>query len=146
MLKRLLIFFLAAVASFVVIGPVIWFVLDAELHLKKAAATTSNAMRSRFAAPESFKMAHDANQTTATILALDQAKNPAFWIFVLKNKKQTCDVVVRAVYLGGTDSGVDNWSIGCQDGNEYSIRINPDAQGSVCARNAFARIAGAAGQ
>jgi hypothetical protein len=142
MFKRLLSFFLAAVASFVVI----WFVRDAGLHLEKAGATTSTAVRSKAAAPDPFKTAHAANQTTTRILALDRANNRAFWIFVLKNKKQTCDVVVRASYLGSTESGVDNWSIGCQDGNEYSININPDAQGSVCTRNAFAQIAEAAGQ
>src|SRR6266852_4391465 len=103
MLKRSLIFFLAVAASFVVTSPVIWFVLDADLHLNKANATTSTAaVPSKAAASEPFKMAHAANQTTTRILALDRAKHLAFWAFVLKNKKQACDVVVRTAYQGGT--------------------------------------------
>jgi len=118
---------LATAASFVVTWLVVWFVL-----LQKADATTSPPMPSKAVATEPFKTAHAANQTTTRILALDQATHLAFWTFVLKNKKQACDVVVRTMYQGGTDAGVDSWSIGCQDGNEYSIGINPDAQGSVC--------------
>jgi hypothetical protein len=137
MLKRSLIFSLAAAASFVVT----WPGPDADLHLKEANATTSTSVRSKAVAPEPFNMAHAANQTTTKILALDQAKHLAFWTFVLKSKKQACDVVVRTMYQGGTESGVDNWSIGCQDGNRYSISISPDAQDSVCTRNAFARSA-----
>jgi hypothetical protein len=140
MLKRPLIVFLAAAASFVVTWKVVWFVLDADLHLNKAYATTSStAMPSKAVASEPFKTAHAANQTTTRILALDRAKHLAFWAGVLKNKNQACDVVVRTRYQGGTESGVDNWSIGCQDGNEYSVSIDPDAQDSVCTRNAFAR-------
>ncbi|MEA2795543.1 MAG: hypothetical protein QOI87_2923 [Bradyrhizobium sp.] len=140
MLKRPLIVFLAAAASFVVTWPVVWFVLDADLHLNKAYATTSStAMPSKAVASEPFKTAHAANQTTTRILALDRAKHLAFWAGVLKNKNQACDVVVRTTYQGGTESGVDNWSIGCRDGNEYSVSIDPDAQDSVCTRNAFAR-------
>jgi hypothetical protein len=140
MLKRPLIVFLAAAASFVVTWPVVWFVLDADLHLNKAYATTSStAMPSKAVASEPFKTAHAANQTTTRILALDRAKHLAFWAGVLKNKNQACDVVVRTTYQGGTESGVDNWSIGCRDGNEYSVSIDPDAQDSVCTRNAFVR-------
>lgn len=141
MLKRSLIFFSAAAASFAVTSMVAWFVLGVDLHLKKANATTSTALPSKAEAPEPFKMARAANETTARILALDQAKHLAFWTFVLKNNKQPCDVVVRTMYQGGTESGVDNWSIGCGDGNKYSMNINADAQDSVCTRNAFARIA-----
>jgi len=41
MMKRSHIFSLVAAASFVVTWPVVWFVLDVDLHLKKASATTS---------------------------------------------------------------------------------------------------------
>ena len=126
-MKRSFIFFLATAASVVVTWLVVWFVL-----LQKADATTSPPLPSKAVATEPFKTAQAANQTTTRILALDQASHLAFWTFVLKNKKQACDVVVRTMYQGGTDAGVDSWSIGCQDGNEYSIGINPDAQGSVC--------------
>ena len=129
-MKRSFIFFLATAASFVVTWLVVWFVLYADLQ--KANATTSPPMPSKAVATEPFKTAHAANQTTTRILALDQATHLAFWTFVLKNNKQACDVVVRTMYQGGTEAGVDSWSIGCQDGNEYSIGINPDAQGSVC--------------
>ena len=142
MLKRSLIVSLATAASFVVTCPVVWFVLDADLSLNKAHATTSStAVPYKAVASEPFKMVHAANQTTTRILALDQAKHLAFWAFVLKNKKQACDVVVRTTYQGGTESGVDNWSIGCRDNNEYSVNIAPDAQDSICTRNAFARSA-----
>jgi len=139
MLKRSHIFFFAAAATFVVVSPAVWLVLDAELPLKQSASLTSAAVRSQAVAPEPFKMAHAANQTTTRLLALDQAKHLAFWTSILKNKKQACGVVVRTVYRGGTESGVDNWSIGCQDGHEYSISINPDAQDSVCTRSTFVR-------
>ena len=129
-MKRSFIFFLATAASFVVTWLVVWFVLYADLQ--KANATTSPPMPSKAVATEPFKTAHAANQTTTRILALDQATHLAFWTFVLKNKKQACDVVVRTLYQGGTEAGVDSWSIGCQDGNEYSIGIDPDPQGSVC--------------
>ena len=140
-MKRSFIFFLAAAASFVVTWLVVWFVVDADPLFRKADATTSTAVPSKAVAPEPFKTAHAANQMTARILALDQAKHLSFWTSVLKNRKQACGVVVRTMYQGGAESGVDTWSIGCQDGNEYSISINPDAQGSVCNRNAFARSA-----
>jgi hypothetical protein len=143
MLKRSL--FVATAASFAVTLPVLWFVLDADLHLKKANATTSTVLSktvlSKAVAPEPFKVTHAANQMTTRLLTLDQAQHLAFWTVVLKNKKQACDVVVRTMYQGGTESGVDNWSIGCQDGNKYSIRINQDAEESVCTRNAFVRSA-----
>jgi hypothetical protein len=144
MTKRLPILFLVAAASFAVIWLVPWFVLDAE----KADATTSTIVPSKAVAPEPFRTAHAANSMTTRILALDQAKHLAFWTSVLKNKKQACSVVVRTKYQGRTESGVDSWSIGCRDGNKYSISIDPDAQGSeaefpvsVCSGNAFARSA-----
>jgi hypothetical protein len=139
MMKRLFIFFLAAAASFVVTWLLSWSVLDADLHLKKADATASTIVPSKAPVPEPFKTAHAANHTTTRILALDPAKHLAFWTSVLKNKKHACDVVVRTMYEGGTESGVDNWRIGCRDGNQYSISINPDAQGSVCNQNTFAQ-------
>jgi hypothetical protein len=148
MMKRSPILFLVAAANFAVIWLVPWFVLDADLHFRKADATTSTAMPSKAVAPEPFKTAHTANQRTTRILALDQAKHLAFWTSVLKNKKQACSVVVRTKYQGGTESGVDSWSIGCRDGNEYSISINPDAPRpeaefpvSVCIGNTFTRSA-----
>jgi hypothetical protein len=148
MMKRSPILFLVAAASFAVIWLVPWFVLDADLPFRKADATTSTAMPSKAVASEPFKTAHAANKRTTRILALDQARHLAFWTSVLKNRKQACGVVVRTMYQGGAESGVDTWSIGCRDGNQYSISINPDAPGSeaefpvsVCSGNAFARSA-----
>jgi hypothetical protein len=148
MMKRSSIAFLVAAASFVVIWLAVGYVLDADLRFKKADATTSTAMPSKAAAPEVFKMTSAANQMSTRILALDRAKQLAFWTSVLKNKKQACGGVVRTIYQGGAESGVDSWSISCRDGNQYSISINPDAQGleaefpvSVCNGNTFARRA-----
>jgi hypothetical protein len=145
MMRRSPIFLLVVVASFVVIWLAAWFVLDPDLPFEKANATTSTAIPSKAVAPEPYKTALAANQMTTKILTLDQAKQLAFWSSVLKNKKRTCNVVVRTMYLGGTESGVDSWSIRCRDGNQYSISINPDAQGSeaefpvsVCSGRAFA--------
>jgi hypothetical protein len=87
-MKRSFIFFLAAAASFVVTSLVVWFVLDADPLFRKADATTSTAVPSKAVAPEPFKTAHAANQTTTRILALDQAKQLAFWTFVLKGKSR----------------------------------------------------------
>jgi hypothetical protein len=133
---RLLTFFVISAAS---LSPVVWLAMDADLHLKTTDATTSTTVRSEIVAPEHFKTAHLANETTARILALEQAKRLAFWTLVLKSKRQTCDVVVRASYEGGTESGLDYWSVGCHDGNEYSISVEPDAKESVCVGNAFDR-------
>lgn len=138
MLKRSLIFFLAAGASFVVAWPVVRSVLDADLHLNAANAATPTDAGSKAAALEPFKMARAANPTTMRILAMDRGEHLAYWTLVLKNKKKTCDVVIRTRYQGGAESGGDNWSIGCRDGNKYSIKINPDAQGSACTQNTFA--------
>ena len=117
-MKRSHIFSLVAAASFVVTWPVVWFVLDVDLHLKKADATALTIVPPKALVPEPFKTAHAANHTTTRILALDRAKHLAFWTSVLKNRKQACGVVVRTMYQGGTESGVDTWSIGCRDGNQ----------------------------
>jgi hypothetical protein len=130
MMKRSLIFSSVAAMSVVIPWLVAWFVLDADARLNQADAATSTALPSKTPAPEPFKPDHAANRTTARILALDNAKQLDFWTFVLKNEKHGCDVVVRTMYQGGTKSGGDSWSIGCQDGNEYLISINPDAQES----------------
>jgi hypothetical protein len=139
MMKRLFIFSLAAAASFVVAWLVGWPVLLVDLHLKKADATALTMVPPKALVPEPFKTAHAANHTTMRILALDRAKHLAFWTSVLKNKKHVCDVVVRTMYEGGTESGVDNWKIGCRNGHQYSISINPDTHGSFCNQNTFAR-------
>ena len=141
MMKRLFIFFLAAAASFAVAWLVGWSDIDADLHLNKADATALTIVPPKALVPEPFKTAHAANQTTTRVLALDRVKHLAFWTSVLKNKKHACNVVVRTAYEGGTESGVDNWRIGCQDGNQYSVSINPGAQGSVCNQNTFAQHA-----
>src|ERR1700724_4891074 len=142
MLKRSLIVFLAAAASFVVASAV-WPVLDADLHLNKAYATASStAVPSTAAASERFKTVHAPNQRTTRILAMDRAEHLAFWTLVLKNKKLACDAVVRTTYQGGTASGVDNWSIGCRDGLEYSVNmVLNNAQDEVCTGNRGTRSA-----
>jgi hypothetical protein len=142
MLQRSLIVFLAAAASFVVASAV-WPVLDADLHLNKAYATASStAVPSTAAASERFKTVHAPNQRTTRILAMDRAEHLAFWTLVLKNRRLACDAIVRTTFQGGTESGVDNWSIGCRDGYEYSVNIEPNnAQDAGCTGNAFARSA-----
>ncbi|QND70028.1 hypothetical protein [Tardiphaga robiniae] len=129
-MKRSFIFSSVAAVSVVIPGLIIWFVLDADPHLNQTDAATSTALPSKTLAPEPSKPDRAANRTTARILALDEGTRRDFWTFVLKNEKHGCDVVVRVLYQGGTKSGVDSWSIGCQDSNEYSISVHPDAQDS----------------
>ena len=138
MLKRSLIFFLAAGASFIVAWPVVSFVLDADLHPKTANAAASTDEGSKAAPLKPFKMAHAANQTTMRVLAMDRGEHLAFWALVLKNKKKTCDAVTRTMYQGATESEGDNWSIVCRNGKKYSINIKPNEQSSVCTQNTFA--------
>jgi hypothetical protein len=128
-------FFVAATASS---SPFAWLALDAGLHSKTAAAniTTSTAVRSKIVAPKHFKPAHVANET---IPARDEMKRLKFWTLVPESKNQTYDVVVLASYQGGTESGLDDWSMRCHDGNEYSLRIEPNAKESVCTGRAFDR-------
>jgi hypothetical protein len=60
---KLLTFFVVAAASF---SPSAWLALNAGLHSKVAAAdnTISTGVPSKIVAPEHFKLAHVANQTT----------------------------------------------------------------------------------
>jgi hypothetical protein len=148
MMKRSPIFFLVAVVSPVLIWLAAGFAPHGDLHFRKADASTSTALPSNALASETFKAAHTANPTTNRILALDQPKQLAFWTSVLKSKKQVCGVVVRTVYQGGTELGIENWSVSCRDGNQYSISLGPDWRGSevdlpasVCNGNAFTRSA-----
>jgi hypothetical protein len=119
------------------LSPVAWFTLHPDLDFKQTDARTSAAARSEVVLPEHFEMARAANQTTTRILALDQAKRLAFWTRVLRSRKQTCDVVVRASYTGAAESGLDYWSLVCLDGNAYSVSVEPNAQDSFCFGNAF---------
>jgi hypothetical protein len=105
----------------------VWFVLDLDAHLNQVDVASSSAQPFKTLAPEPFKSNRAANRTTARILALDKAKQLNFWTIFLKDEKYGCDIVVRTIYQGGTKLGGDRWSISCQDGNEYSISINPDA-------------------
>jgi hypothetical protein len=129
MMKRSPIFFLVAVVSPVLIWLAAGFAPHGDLHFRKADASTSTALPSNALASETFKAAHTANPMTNRILALDQAKQLALWTSVLKNKKQVCGGVVRTVYQGGTEFGIENWSISCRDGNQYSISLGPDWRG-----------------
>jgi hypothetical protein len=131
--KRSRIFPLAA-ASFLLIAPVGWLVLDHSLNLN-AGAAPSAAVRSKTVAQGSFQTADAANQTTTP--ELDQTRHLAYWTSVLKNRKRTCDFVVRTIYQGGSDAGIDSWSVRCQDGHSYLISIDPNTQDSVCHRNTF---------
>jgi hypothetical protein len=119
--------------------PLAWLSVQGDLPLKKAEATASIAVRSEL--PRHFEMASVPNQTTARIVALDRVKRLSFWAFILKSRKQACDVVVGAWYAGVADSGHDQWSVACRDGNQYSISVERDAKNSVCVGNAFDRSA-----
>jgi hypothetical protein len=124
------------------------FAPHGDLHFRRADASTSTALPSNAPASETFKADHTANPMTDRIFALDQAKQLTFWTSVLKNKKQVCGGVVRTVYQGGTEFGIESWGISCRDGNQYSVSLGPDWRGfeaefpaSVCNGNAFNRSA-----
>jgi hypothetical protein len=129
-------FFVIAAAT---LSPLAWLALQGELPLKVAEPTASIAVPSEL--PRHFEMASIPNQTTTRILGLDQAKRFSFWALILRSRKQACDVVVRAWYAGVADSGHDQWSVACRDGNQYSISVERDAKNSVCVGNAFNRSA-----
>jgi hypothetical protein len=128
--------FVIAVAA---VSPVAWLAVQADLNTQKANDTAPTVSRSGVAGH--FEAGRVPNQTTARILALDEARRLAFWTIVLKNRKQACDVVVRASYTGANGSGLDLWSVGCRDGNQYSLSVEPNAKDSVCVGNAFDRSA-----
>ena len=128
--------FTIAVAS---LPPIAWLSVQADLNFKKANGAAPTALQSDVS--KHFDAARVANQTTARILALDEARRLAFWTIVLKSRKQNCDMVVRASYTGATAAGLDQWTVVCRDGNEYSINVEPNAKDSVCVGNAFDRSA-----
>jgi len=132
---RLPVLFAIAVASL----SVAWLSLQADWNFQKVDDTAPAVGGSE--APRHFDVARAANQTTAKILALDETRRLAFWTLVLKNRRQTCDIVVRASYTGANGSGIDQWAVVCRDGNEYSISVEPNAKDSVCVGNAFDRSA-----
>lgn len=129
-------FFVVAAASLL---PLVWLSMQGDLSSEKAETTASIALQSEL--PRHFEMSSVPNQTTTRIVALDQAKRLSFWAFILKSRKQACDVVVRAWYAGVADSGHDQWSVACRDGNQYSISVERDAKNSVCVGHAFDRSA-----
>lgn len=129
---KLPVLFVIAVGS---LSPVAWL----ELNFQKADRTASTVERSDPA--RHFEVVRVANQTTARILALDEARRLAFWTLVLKSREQSCDGVVRASHTGATASGLDRWTVVCRDGNQYSISVEPNAMDSVCVGNAFDRSA-----
>lgn len=79
----------------------------------------------------SISEAFAQNQTSARILALTQDKQFEFWTEYFKSSHEPCDVANRAMYQGGTKTGVDSWSVACADGHSYSVSIDPAANGST---------------
>jgi hypothetical protein len=131
---RLPVLFTIAVAS---LSTVAWLLLQADLNFQEVDGTAPTALRSD--EPRHFEIARAANPTTARILALDEARRLAFWTLVLNNRRQACDIAVRASYTGANGSGLDQWTVVCRDGNEYSVSVEPNAKDSVCVGNAFDR-------
>jgi hypothetical protein len=77
----------------------------------------------------SLMAANAANPTSTKILALSEERRNAVWTAVLK--AENCDRVIRTMYQGGTSAGDDSWSVGCQNGSEFSVGVAPDATGSI---------------
>jgi hypothetical protein len=134
---RLPVLFAFAVAS---LTSLVWLSVEVvDLPSQKADGTAPVAELSNI--PRPFDAARAGNQTTARIFALDEARRLAFWTLVLKNRKQACDAVVRASYTGANETGIDQWTVVCRDGHEYSMSVEPNAKDSVCLGNAFDRSA-----
>ena len=72
----------------------------------------------------SVASAHAANQHTTKILGLTQEQQNQ--LFTLALKKESCDRVNRTMYQGGTSDGDDSWSVGCENGNDFSVGIPTD--------------------
>jgi len=121
------------------LSPVAWLSIQADSDLQKAGGVAPTIGRSEI--PKHFEAVRVANQTSARILALDEARRLAFWTLVLKSRNQACDGVVRASYTGATGAGLDQWTVVCRDGTKYSISVEPNAKDSVCVGNAFDRSA-----
>jgi hypothetical protein len=73
--------------------------------------------------------AQAANENTTKILGFSQAQQSQFFTLVLK--KQNCDRANRMMYQGGTSDGDDSWSVGCENGTDYSVGIRPGADSQV---------------
>jgi hypothetical protein len=80
----------------------------------------------------SLAVAQAQSALSKKLLAIDQAKQLSVWTRLLKQSDLPCDSATRSMFQGGSQGvGQDSWSVGCADGNEYSIGISYDAEGST---------------
>jgi hypothetical protein len=75
--------------------------------------------------------AHAQNQHSLKYMSFTETQQKAVWTLFLQRSGERCDRVVRAMFQGGTPAHGDTWSVGCSDGNEYSVGIAADTAGST---------------
>jgi hypothetical protein len=75
--------------------------------------------------------AQGQNASSEKFLAFAEVQRNAVWTELLVRSGERCDRVVRTMFQGGHAVYGDTWSVGCGDGNEYSVTISSDAEGST---------------
>src|SRR4051812_3995196 len=75
--------------------------------------------------------AHAQNQHSLKYMSFADTQQKAVWTLFLQKSGERCDRVVRVMFQGGTMASGDTWSVGCSDGNDYSVSIAADAAGST---------------
>jgi len=71
--------------------------------------------------------AHAEGPITKQLLLMDEATRLSAWTRYMKASNEMCDKATRAMFQGGSDQAQqDSWSVGCADGNEYSIGLGYD--------------------
>src|SRR4051794_15101413 len=71
------------------------------------------------------------NVTSQKFLAFSEPQRNTVWTTFIIRSGEKCDRVVRSMFQGGHRQLGDTWSVGCADGNEYSVGIQNDADGST---------------
>jgi hypothetical protein len=71
------------------------------------------------------------NEVTERIIALSADKRNEFWTLYLQQSSRKCDAAVRSMFQGGSDDGLDSWSVACTDGESYSVGIAAGPEGTT---------------
>jgi hypothetical protein len=69
------------------------------------------------------------NQVSQKILSLTETQRNAVWTQLATGSGERCDRVIRTMFQGGIDQST--WSVGCRDGNEYTVTTDSDTSGST---------------
>lgn len=78
----------------------------------------------------SAQNAFAANETSSRLLALSESIRNAAFAKILDGSGEPCGSVRRAAFQGSA-GGVDDWSVACTNGVDYSIGIDPGPRGET---------------